>query len=204
MKKALLIWGGWDGHKPKEVADRVGDELEKRNYEVTKTSHFGCLLNEDELFKYDVIVPIWSCGIKSDIYMNELAGAIKSGIGLATFHGGINWFDQDEYYKLIGGFYLHDTKCENYEVLITNKNHDITKGLNNFVIFNEKYFLQVDPTNDILASANFSGTEMPIAWTRTYGKGQVFYTTLAHQPEDLFSNSSLEILLKGIEWCTRK
>ena len=57
MKKALLIWGGWDGHKPIEVADRVGDELEKRNYEVTKTSHFGCLLNEDDLFTYDVIVP---------------------------------------------------------------------------------------------------------------------------------------------------
>jgi type 1 glutamine amidotransferase len=204
MKKALLIWGGWDGHKPLEVADRIGAELEKRNYEVTKTSHFGCLLNEEELYSYDVIVPIWSCGIKSDIYLNELADAIKSGIGLATFHGGINWFDQDEYYRIIGGFYLHDTKCESYEVVIANKDHIITKGQSDFEIYNEKYFLQVDPTNDILASANFSGIEMPIAWTRSYGKGQVFYTTFAHQPEDLFGNNSLEMLLNGIEWCTRK
>lgn len=34
--------------------------------------------------------------------------------GLATFHGGINWFEQVRYYEMIGGFCLYDTKSEDY------------------------------------------------------------------------------------------
>jgi uncharacterized protein len=203
MKKALIIWGGWEGHKPEITAERLSIELQKRGWQTTVTSNFGILLNED-ISSYDVIVPIWSCGIQGDIYLNELLNVIKSGTGLATFHGGINWFDQEQYYKVIGGLYLYDTKPEDYDVKIINKNHPITLGQNDFVITSEKYFLQTDYTNNVLASADFSGVEMPIAWTRNYGQGRVFYTTLAHTVEELFKEESLGMILNGIDWCGRK
>ena len=124
--------------------------------------------------------------------------------GLATFHGGINWFEQERYYEMIGGFYLYDTKSEDYQIKIVNKNNVVTKEQNDFIIHSEKYFLQSDPTNDVLAFGNFSGIDMPIAWTRNYGQGRVFYTALAHTVEELFSEESLEMILNGIDWYAEK
>lgn len=200
MKKALIIWGGWEGHKPDTIAERLSRELEKRNYQCTVTSYFGIILSEG-VNSFDVIIPIWSCGIQSDIYLNELLELIEDGVSLATFHGGIDWFDQKKYYELIGGMYLYDTEPETYKVKITNTSHPITKGLCDFTVHNEKYYLQVDTSNNILALANFSDVEVPVAWTRNYGKGRIFYTTLAHTPEELFKEECLNLLLNGIDWC---
>lgn len=201
MKKALIIWGGWEGHNPQVIANGIGEMLEKRNYNVTITCDFAILIN-DELTKYDVIVPIWSCGIKGEYYLNPLLEAVKSGVGLATFHGGINWFEDEKYYKMIGASYLYDSSCEEYTIKITDKNHPITVGINDFNITSEKYYIQVDPSNHVLAMADFSGINTPIAWTRNYGKGRIFYTSLAHSSEQFFSNSNMIIILNGIEWCS--
>ena len=34
MKKALIVWGGWDGHKPKEGADLFSGWLRTQDFEV--------------------------------------------------------------------------------------------------------------------------------------------------------------------------
>ncbi|XMB66951.1 ThuA domain-containing protein [Mycoplasmatota bacterium zrk1] len=203
MKKALLIWGGWEGHKPKVIAEKLGKELNKKGYIVKATSNFGILL-DGNLSKYDVIIPIWSCGIKGDIYLNELLEAIEEGVGLATFHGGINWFEQEKYYKMIGALYLYDTKPEKYNLTITDKLHPITKNIVDFEITSEKYFIQVDPQNNILANADFSGMKVPTAWTRNHGKGRIFYTTMAHSVDELFSEPCISMILNGIDWCSKK
>jgi type 1 glutamine amidotransferase len=133
MKKALIIWGGWVGHNPEPIAKEVGKMLEKNNHNATITCDFSILMNE-ELTKYDVIVPVWSCWIKGEYYLKPLLEAVKKGVGLATFHGGINWFEDEEYYKMIGALYLYDTSSEEYVVTITDKKHLITSGLNDFTI----------------------------------------------------------------------
>lgn len=203
MNRVLVLWGGWEGHNPDRVAERLARELEERGYETTVTSYFGILLSED-IFDYDVIVPIWSCGIKGDIYLERLLDFVKGGGGLATFHGGINWFEQEKYYEMIGGFYLHDTEPEDYAVKVVNPHHFITRSQQDFVTHSEKYFLQTDPTNEVLAVGRFHGTDMPIAWTRGYGEGRVFYTALAHSMEALFKEESLNMLLRGIAWVAGK
>ena len=202
MKKALIIWGGWEGHKPKLTAEGIGEILKENNYTATITSDFSILMNED-LTKYDVIVPVWSCGIKSKYCLEPLLEAVKKGVGLATFHGGINWFEDEEYYKMIGASYLYDTSSEEYTVALTDENHSITAGLKDFTIVSEKYHMQIDPSNHVLAMADYSGINVPIAWTRNYGKGRIFYTSLAHSYEQLFSSSNMTMILKGIQWCSK-
>jgi len=203
MKKALIIWGGWEGHTPKLIADRIGELLEKDNYNVTITCDFAVLIN-DELIKYDVIVPVWSCGINGEYYLKQLLEAVKSGVGLATFHGGINWFEDEKYYKMIGALYLDDSSEEKYIIKITDKKHPITVGLDDFNIISEKYYMQVDPSNNVLTIADFSGIETPVAWTKNYGKGRIFYTSLAHSSEHFFSNSNMTMILNGIKWCSNE
>ncbi|MFH1006540.1 MAG: ThuA domain-containing protein, partial [Candidatus Latescibacterota bacterium] len=35
MKSALLVWGGWDGHEPKQCVDLFAPYLESQEYAVT-------------------------------------------------------------------------------------------------------------------------------------------------------------------------
>lgn len=202
VKNALIIWGGWDGHTPQELADRLAKELGDKNYNCVQTCNFSILLNED-LKKYNVIIPIWSCGIKGNIYLDLLLDAVKDGVGLVAFHGAISWFEEDKYYDMIGGFYLNDAKPETYYVNIANSDHPITSNINNFEIISEKFFLMTNPQNHVLAYADFSGTAMPIAWVKNYGKGRVFYSSLAHTAEQFFNDSNLAMILNAIDWVAK-
>src|SRR6056297_676621 len=199
MEQALIIWGGWQGHKPKLTVNILKEELSKNEYKVKLTSNLAVLINED-LTKYDVIIPIWSVGIKSTVYLKALLDAVREGVGLATFHGGIKWFIDDNYYHLIGGNYIKDSEEESFTVEIVNQNHPVTEYLEDFEITSEPYYLQFDPCNEILAEAEFKGVKMPISWVKNFGDGRVYYTSLAHAPEHLFEKHSLRMLLAGINW----
>lgn len=199
MKQALIIWGGWVGHEPETLANRLELELINKNYKVKSTNDFAILLNED-MHVYDVIIPIWSCGIKSDLYLNELLDAIKAGVGLFTFHGGIDWFDQAKYAEMIGATYLYDCQPQAFTVTLNDIKHPITEGLTSFDTISEIYYLQADPMNEVLAHTHILGKEMPIAWTRQYGKGRVFYSTLAHTSDQVFGENNLKMMLNAIDW----
>ena len=34
MKKALFVWGGWDGHEPRQCTDIFAPIMEKEGYDV--------------------------------------------------------------------------------------------------------------------------------------------------------------------------
>jgi len=126
--------------------------------------------------------------------------AIREGVGLVAFHGAIKWFIDDYYYHLIGGNYIKDSEEENFQVKIVNQSHPITEYLEDFEIISEKYYLQFDPRNNILAEADFGDVKMPISWTKKFGDGRIFYTSLAHSPEHLFEKHSLKMLIEAINW----
>ena len=199
LKNVLIIWGGCAGHHPQYVATRLGVML-AHSCTVTVTSDFAVLMDED-LTQYDVIVPVWSCGIKSDYYVDPLLRAVQGGVGLATFHGGINWFEDERYYRMLGALYLFDTSDEQFTITIADTAHQITTDRTDYRIVSDQYRLQTDPTNHVLATADFAGIRTPIAWTRTYGAGRVFYATLAHSPEHLFESPNITMILNAITWC---
>jgi type 1 glutamine amidotransferase len=43
------------------------------------------------------------------------------------------------------------------------------------------------------------GTKHPVAWTKTYGKARVFFTTLGH-PKDFENEAARKLLINGIFW----
>ena len=43
MKKALIFWGGWEGHEPEKVAGIYRDILEKEGFVVTMSDSLEVL-----------------------------------------------------------------------------------------------------------------------------------------------------------------
>ena len=49
MKKALIVWGGWDGHQPKEVAEIFAGYLREEGFEVKVSDTLGLLSRMEKL-----------------------------------------------------------------------------------------------------------------------------------------------------------
>ena len=52
MKNALIIYGGWDGHTPKETGYLFKEMLEAEGFDVTITDTLDALNNYDDITKY--------------------------------------------------------------------------------------------------------------------------------------------------------
>ncbi|MCO5497834.1 hypothetical protein [Enterococcus innesii] len=49
MKQALIIYGGWEGHAPKETSQFYQTLLESEGYQVTLASDFEPLYHKEEI-----------------------------------------------------------------------------------------------------------------------------------------------------------
>ncbi len=75
----------------------------------------------------------------------------------------------------------------------------------------ELYYMHVDPSNEVLATATVpgapypwvGGTVMPVAWKRCYGAGRVFYSALGHVAADFDVPECMELMWRGMRWACR-
>ena len=214
MKKALMVWGGWEGHEPKLCVDIFAPMLQERGYEVTIADNLDIYLNREWLQGLDLIVPIWTMGTTTREQEQGLLQAVASGVGIAGHHGGMgdSFRNNTEYQWMVGGQWVaHPGNIIDYTVNIINHDDPITAGLNDFQMHSEQYYMHVDPNNEVLATTTFTGehaqwvkgTVMPVVWKRMWDQGRVFYSSLGHQARDFNVPEAKEIQIRGMMWASR-
>jgi uncharacterized protein len=110
-----------------------------------------------------------------------------------------------------GEFVSHPDDIKEYEVRIADRSSEITRGLDCFRVVSEQYYMHVDPSNHVLATTVFepasapwvAGTVMPVAWTRRWGGGRVFCSSLGHAPAELDVPEAAELLRRRMLWAAR-
>jgi len=55
MKSALFVWGGWEGHEPKQCVDIFAPLLQDQGYEVTISDSLDSYLDREKLHSYSLI-----------------------------------------------------------------------------------------------------------------------------------------------------
>ena len=126
MKTALFIWGGWEGHEPKQCVDIFAPLMVKEGFVTTISDTLDVYLDVEALKKYDLIVQMWTMG---DITRDQLKGlttAIESGVGFGGWHGGLgdSFRNHPDYQFIVGGQWvahpggvirsLHRSSCDDY------------------------------------------------------------------------------------------
>ena len=208
-KKALFVWGGWEGHEPKQCVDIFAPWLEKQGFEVEISDTLDCYLDVEKLKSLDLIVQVFTMASITGEQERGLLEAVKSGVGLAGWHGGLadSFRSNTEYQFMVGGQWVaHPGGVIDYEVNITDHEDPITAGLSDFAMHSEQYYMHVDPINEVLATTTFSGEHapwidgvvMPVVWKKMYGKGRVFYTSLGHVAKDFDVPQARTIVRRGM------
>ena len=214
MKHALMVWGGWDGHEPKQCVDIFAPFLQSQGYEVRVSDTLDAYLEEDYMRSLALVVPVWTMGTITGEQERGLLEAVKSGVGIAGWHGGMgdSFRNNVDYQFLVGGQWVaHPGGVIDYRVNIINHQDPITAGLSDFDMHSEQYYLHVDPSNEVLAITTFrgdicpwiEGAVMPVVWKRKWGEGRVFYSSCGHVAADFDVPEAREIVKRGMLWASR-
>lgn len=211
--KTLVVRGGWDGHFPTESTDLFLPLL-RAHGAVTIAETLDAYADPD-LDGYDLIVQCWSMGALTDAQERGLTAAVRAGTGFAGWHGGVlaTMYANLEYGFMVGGrFVSHPGDVIDYRVEVVDE-HDVVAGVGSFDVRSEQYFCHTDPVTDVHATTTFSGEHgtpeiagavVPVVWTRRYGSGRVFVSTLGHRPEEFDVPQTLTVTERGLLWAARR
>jgi hypothetical protein len=214
-KQALMVWGGWKGHEPKECVDVFAPILDEEGFEVELSDSMDVYKDEDRMKELSLVVPCWTMGEIEKEQEKGLLDAIASGVGVGGWHGGMaDAFRNNTHYQwMVGGQWVsHPGGVIDYKVNISNRDDPITQGLDDFKMHSEQYYLHVDPSNEVLATTTFQtngvapwvdGCVMPVVWKRMWGEGRVFYSSLGHKAHDFEVEEATEIQRRGMVWAAR-
>lgn len=218
MKRALIIQGGWEGHEPQLTSKRFAQMLiEEGNWQVEIEDNLECLEDFERLEKMDLLVACWTMGSITPEQSSNVVKAVGAGMGLAGAHGGMcDAFRNDTQWQFMtGGQWVSHPGGDGieYQVEIKYGSSPIVEGLSDFTVWSEHYYLHIDPAVEVLASTRFphpdvpyyhlsnKAVDMPIAWTKFWGNGRVFYQSLGHH-DDVFDKSPMahQLMKQGLLW----
>lgn len=216
MKKALIVHGGWGGHDPLRVSQIFGEILTKENYEVKISDTLDSFL--EDLSVYDLIIPVWTMGVLPEEAEKNVCKAIAEGTGLAGCHGGMcdAFRNSTEWQFMTGSQWVAHPGNDGvtYRVNIKkSSSSEIIRDIDDFTVCSEQYYIHVDPCVEVLATTRFGEVDgphlangpvdVPVVYTKRWGKGKVFYCTLGHNSKVFDIPEAIEIMRRGFLFASR-
>jgi uncharacterized protein len=210
-KKVLYVYGGWDGHEPKQSVDKFVNWMRLEGAGVTVSDTLDSYLDAALMASLDLVLQIWTMGKISNEQEAGLLKTIENGTGLAGWHGGLGdaFRENVAYQFMVGGQWVaHPGGVIDYHVNIKDHKDPVTHGLSDFDMHSEQYYMHVDPNVKVLATTTFNadhaywigGCTVPVTWKKYYGKGRVFYTSVGHVMADFGVPEAFEMAKRGIRW----
>ncbi|WP_249998330.1 ThuA domain-containing protein [Actinoplanes sp. M2I2] len=229
MSNALVVRGGWEGHRPVEATDLFLPFLVGNGFEVHVSDSTAIYADDRVMAGTDLIV---QCVTMSSIEAQELAGlraAVAAGTGFTGWHGGIadSFRASSDYLQLVGGqFATHPGKdpaerpgdeTDNFlthtvDLTPLGREHPITAGLDDFELTTEQYWVLHDDLNDVLATTTHPvrpwhpwhrPITSPAIWTRQWGQGRIVVTTPGHSVDVLQDANVRTVIERGMLWASR-
>ncbi|GIM93148.1 ThuA domain-containing protein [Paractinoplanes toevensis] len=227
--RALVVRGGWEGHRPVEATSLFLPFLKASGFEVRIEESTAVYADPSVMSATDLIV---QCISMSTIERDEIAGlraAVAAGTGFTGWHGGIadSFRASSDYLQLVGGqFATHPSvspadrtgdETDNflrYSVTMTSlgREHPITAGIDDFELTTEQYWVLHDDLIDVLATTTHPVQPWhpwhrpivsPAIWTRQWGDGRIVVTTPGHSLDVLENPNVRTVVERGMLWAAR-
>ncbi|GAA1519136.1 ThuA domain-containing protein [Sphaerisporangium rubeum] len=228
-RTALVVRGGWEGHVPVEATELFIPFLEESGFEVHRADSPAPYADTAFMAGVDLVVQCYTMGTIEPEEMRGLDSAVRAGTGLAGWHGGIadSFRNSSDYLHLVGGqFACHPGKdpaeCVGSEtdnfvphtvnILTEAADHPVTKGIADFDLVTEQYWVLTDEYNDVLATTTqklrpfdpwHREVTSPAIWTRRWGSGKVFVATPGHSLDVLRQSDVRTVIERGMLWASR-
>ena len=205
----ILFLGDNGHHRPIERVPSLMAALGPKGINVTYTDELADL-NPVTLNKYDALMLYANWDEISPTQEKALLDFVASGKGFLPIHCASYCFrNSPEFIKLVGGQFWRHT-MDSITTQTVQSNHPIMQGLKPFTAFDETYLhSKLEADNNVLATREIKADQFkdkpdtktePYTWTRTHGKGKIFYTAYGHDERTWLKDDFQELLYKAILW----
>ena len=156
----------------------------------------------------------------SDAQKMALLNFVRSGRGFIGVHSATDTFyTWPDYLDLIGGYFNGHPWHQNVAVEVVDPSDPLVAFLGNLLQFDDEIYqirdfdyrrshvlLRLDPTSVDLQKPGVHQRSYgwPLAWTRVYDHGRVFYMALGHEASVWKNARYQQILMNAILWSIRR
>jgi hypothetical protein len=209
-------------HQSVEPSGRILKQIGERSgaFQVTITQDVDAF-TKDNLKNYAAVMFYTTGELPfTDEEKAALLDFIKSGHGFVGVHSATDTlYEWGGYHQIIGGYFNNHPWHQLVTVDVVDPSSKLVSGLGkSFQIKDEIYQIgdfRADDSHVLLAldpasvDLNKSGVHRryygwPIAWTRMFGKGRVYYNSLGHEEAVWNDARYQDMILKAIKWVMRE
>jgi len=198
--KVMFLRGGgvhdWKNNTPilKAVLDQTND------FEVTFTENLDDL--KQRINQFDIILQYTTGMELNKEQENGLCNFVQNGGGYVGIHSASDSFkNSDRYWEMLGGRFAGHGGGK-YTVYIYDRDHPITKGLQDFEIQDETYSHNYHRNAQMrsLTRMNRDNERQSMGWVSYYGKGRLFYTGNGHGREAWTNPHFQRLVVRAMYW----
>jgi hypothetical protein len=209
-------------HSSTELSEQIVKQLGEKSgaFEVTVTQDVGAFTKEN-LKNYSAVMFDTTGELPfTDEEKAALVEFLKSGHGFIGVHSATDTlYMWGVYNQIIGGYFNNHPWHQRVTVNVVDPNSKLVSGLgNSFQITDEIYqigdfraddshvLLALDPASVDLTKSSVRKRYYgwPICWTRSFGKGRVYYNSLGHEEAVWNDPRYQDMILKAIKWVMRE
>jgi type 1 glutamine amidotransferase len=139
---------------------------------------------------------------------------VSNGGGVLFYHN-VTYISphNDDFRDVLGAVTEEHPPLRPFKVKIVNRNHPITRGVNDFVVTDEQHYMtyQKDPKYLLMQSVNENGltfkdlgTSSAAGWAYDYGKGRVCYLAPGHVITSLWNPEYEKLQKNAVRWLLRQ
>jgi uncharacterized protein len=216
--KVLVVTGGHGYNKEtfNEMLKSLGSNFVCQIVEFPAAFE---MFNPENRAKYDVMVFYHMWQKITPEQQKVFSDCIKTGKPVVALHHSICAFDDwEEYWHIIGGKYFHKpTKVDgkeyaagtyihdlHFKANISANKHPVTKGVNDFELFDETYkgYYVEEGVIPLITTTEASSTPI-IAWAKKYGKAKIVTLQSGHDSPTFQNPAFRQLLKQAIEWAVK-
>ena len=215
---ALVITGGHEFEQADFFA--MFDSFENLTYEKLEQPQADEIYASPKVNDFDVLIFYDMARQISNEQKHAFLALLQQGKGMVFLHHSlVSYPDWDEFRKIIGGRYHeqpfqindHSYPASTYRhdvdinVMIVNKNHPVTKGIEDFKIHDEVYGgYEILPTVHPLLKTDHAESTPIIGWANHYGNSHIVYLQSGHDHFAYENTHYRQLLWQAMQWVSEK
>ena len=213
-RSVLAIGGnGFPFHRFEERGPEITAAFDDR-IDVTRTTDKDDLV---DLSGYDAVLDYLTDSSLTEAQREGLLSFVSEGGGYVGIHCAsdltstepddpddvIDFHDDPfpELRDLIGGHFITHPEQAALDIHVVDHHHPITAAMEHFTVWDEPYVVDVDDDVRVLARMDHpEHADTPVVWTKEYGDGRVFYSSLGHGTPSLTHDGVQRLVRDGTRW----
>ena len=203
----VLLFTGGEIHNYQEIGDALEAGLKSYGrFNLTRVANDLSYFTKADLSKFDVILFEYTVGTITEGQKRAIMNFVAGGKGFVGIHSTTDSFRGDpDWRAFMGAHFIGHPPYRDFQVSVTQPDHPIMQGFPvEFMARDEMYIMDYDPRLNILCASYYKGKVVPVAYTKNWGDGRMYYHSFGHDGAGAGRAYALRMIGRALLWAANQ